>query len=519
MSLADRRFLVAIVACLLCPVAAPAAIITVSVSPPTCTSPQPLDVQITRLNGSTALVPVLIDPVLHATPAAKAAAIAAALTAAGIPAEALPTPGQLKIDGGPNLRKIDFSTGATGESADVITTPNATQATTAFTGLFEPIGPNMQPAIFTAGIVSDVGELTAQVSAQELNFQTDGPIICQALFQRLAPRAPQYGAQINYAGDRLEVYFDPAYTVTQGGIIFGTTSPSPGCAADLELPPPPPIIFGFDDPTNTSPRTFTLEITPPAAPPLGATVQVLPMPGMTAEHKRNLAAEALQTAGMSVAPVADPAMCGVHAVLPGSQVRFIDMGTGEAKDQVLGLNVESGQAIFPGHFDPFAADGQPAIFTAGIVTDVGELTAQISAQELNFQTDGPIICQALFQRLAPRAPQYGAQINYAGDRLEIYFDPAYSVTMGGVIFGTTSLSPGATGAIIINPPPPPSLPGDMNCDGVVNALDIEGFILALTDRAVYESRFPDCSYLNGDLDGDGLVTHLDMQGLLDLLIP
>jgi hypothetical protein len=44
----------------------------------------------------------------------------------------------------------------------------------------------------------------------------DDPLICQALFQRLAPRAPQYGAQINYAGDRLDVYFDPSYTVTQG---------------------------------------------------------------------------------------------------------------------------------------------------------------------------------------------------------------------------------------------------------------------------------------------------------------
>ena len=83
------------------------------------------------------------------------------------------------------------------------------------------------------GIVTDVGLLREQISAADLNFQTDGPLICQALFQRLAPRAPQYGAQINYAGDRLEVYFDPAYTVTQGGVIFGTTSPSPGCAGSI----------------------------------------------------------------------------------------------------------------------------------------------------------------------------------------------------------------------------------------------------------------------------------------------
>ncbi len=104
--------------------------------------------------------------------------------------------------------------------------------------VFEPFDPLHQPAIFTAGIVTDVGELSVQVSAAELNFQTDGPIICQALFQRLAPRAPQYGAQINYAGDRLEVYFDPAYTVTQGGIIFGTTSPSSGMEGELRAAQP-----------------------------------------------------------------------------------------------------------------------------------------------------------------------------------------------------------------------------------------------------------------------------------------
>jgi hypothetical protein len=109
------------------------------------------------------------------------------------------------------------------------------------------MGATPQPAIFTAGIVTDVGELSVRLSAQELNFQTDGPIICQALFQRLAPRAPQYGAQINYAHDRLEVYFDPAYTVTQGGVIFGTTSPSPGSSGQILLPP---------DPVDTTPPTL-----------------------------------------------------------------------------------------------------------------------------------------------------------------------------------------------------------------------------------------------------------------------
>jgi hypothetical protein len=150
---------------------------------------------------------------------------------------------------------ISWSTGTTAQESMKLLTPEIRNATVAAVGYFEPfltLGPPDQvpiytPAIFTAGIVTDIGELTVQVSAQELNFQTDGPIICQALFQRLAPRAPQYGAQINYAGDRLEIYFDPAYAVGLSGIVFGTTSPSQGfsgtIATSRAVPEPASLIL------------------------------------------------------------------------------------------------------------------------------------------------------------------------------------------------------------------------------------------------------------------------------------
>ncbi|MCC6676655.1 MAG: hypothetical protein IT436_05880 [Phycisphaerales bacterium] len=156
-----------------------------------------------------------------------------------------------------------------------------------------------------------------------------------------------------------------------------------------------------------------------------------------------------------------------------------------------------------GRFEPFDTQGQPAIFTAGIVTDVGELSAQVSAAELSFQTDGPIICQALFQRLAPRAPQYGAQINYAGDRLEVYFDPAYTVTQGGIIFGTTSPSAGTSGTL------PPAVTGrcpiDYNGDGLVDFADYLEFL------NLYDAQDP-----RADLNGDGLVDFADYLEFLNL---
>lgn len=150
------------------------------------------------------------------------------------------TAGELKLKNlNPAIRYIALFTRDTAELDDALKSQFVSTAEqparVIFENFFEPFDSNRLPAIFQAGIITDVGELSVQVSAAELNFQTEGPIICQALFQRLAPRAPQYGAQINYAGDRLEIYFDPAYTVTQGGVLFGTTSPSPGCSGGLPL--------------------------------------------------------------------------------------------------------------------------------------------------------------------------------------------------------------------------------------------------------------------------------------------
>jgi hypothetical protein len=203
-------------------------------------------------------------------------------------------------------------------------------------------------------------------------------------------------------------------------------------------------------------------------------------------------------------PLFDP----LDGVFPGGTIRASGGTTGQ--DTIRLLTPEIGQGIvgFQGFFAPGPIQ-QPAIFTAGIVTDVGELTAQVSAQELTFQTDGPIICQALFQRLAPRAPQYGAQINYAGDRLEIYFDPAYTVTQGGIIFGTSSTNsvvPFGSSGQIITPPPPK--PGDFNGDGVVDQGDLGIF---LANFGKYEGA----TFMDGDNDGDGDVDGEDFLGLLE----
>ena len=77
----------------------------------------------------------------------------------------------------------------------------------------------------------------------------------------------------------------------------------------------------------------------------------------------------------------------------------------------------------------------------------------------------------------------------------------YSQTMDGMYYDDASLM----------------IPGDLNCDGVVNPFDIDPFILALTDPAAYAAAFPACLYLNADANADGIVSPFDIDPFIALL--
>jgi hypothetical protein len=56
--------------------------------------------------------------------------------------------------------------------------------------------------------------------------------------------------------------------------------------------------------------------------------------------------------------------------------------------------------------------------------------------------------------------------------------------------------------------------GDMNCDGYVNAFDIDPFVLALVDPLAYEATYPNCNILAGDTNLDGHVDAFDIDGFV-----
>ena len=59
--------------------------------------------------------------------------------------------------------------------------------------------------------------------------------------------------------------------------------------------------------------------------------------------------------------------------------------------------------------------------------------------------------------------------------------------------------------------------GDVNCDGTVDHLDIDPFVLALVSPAVYELTYPDCDIRTADCDYDGAVDAFDIDRFVELL--
>lgn len=263
--------------------------------------------------------------------------------------------------------------------------------------------------------------------------------------------------------------------------------------------------MGFTKPINEQDTTVTVEVTP------GPNVPVVIPPRTSAEQKRNLIRDALIEAGYDVTDDgAGGSELTIRHLRDGTTVKFRPGSTGEKSDEIVSDAVVAATIEFSGFFEPIEREFlQPAVFTAGIVTDVGELTVQVSAEDLHFQTDGPIICQALFQRLAPRAPQYGAQILFAGDRLEVYFDPAYTVTQGGIVFGTDSAGEGCTGAVHSGVGEPNPCPEDIDGDGAVGLGDLGRLLSSFGSFRGMANYDP-----AADLDGDGTVGLGDLARLL-----
>lgn len=66
---------------------------------------------------------------------------------------------------------------------------------------------------------------------------------------------------------------------------------------------------------------------------------------------------------------------------------------------------------------------------------------------------------------------------------------------------------------------PNDIAGDMNCDGLLNFFDIDGFVLALFDPAAYVAANETCRLENADVNADGAINFFDVDPFIALIFP
>lgn len=219
--------------------------------------------------------------------------------------------------------------------------------------------------------------------------------------------------------------------------------------------------FSFTRPTNKNDRTVKITERTSSGALITKTKATI-TPGMTAEQKRDAIKKALEANGYTVTstgtPPADPGIT-ISGVRGGRKLWFDPGATGEAKDSVTVPRARHASVSFDGVFDTLDWDGSAATFTAGIITDHGEVSVTYRAEELGgAPVSGDYLAGRLFSDLYDAASDLGAQLTLDGSTILVDFDAgAAQGDDVGLIFGTTSPSKGlSAGARIegpVNVPP------------------------------------------------------------------
>lgn len=109
-----------------------------------------------------------------------------------------------------------------------------------------------------------------------------------------------------------------------------------------------------------------------------------------------------------------------------------------------------------------------------------------------------------------------------------FIDPVWNIAGNSTGFmaftqhDTGEWQPGGEGGVVsvrLEGTPAAGAPGDLNCDGQIDAFDIEPFLVALFDSENYARLYPDCDINLADINSDGNVDAFDIEPFLDILFP
>jgi hypothetical protein len=213
-------------------------------------------------------------------------------------------------------------------------------------------------------------------------------------------------------------------------------------------------------------------------------------------------------------------------VFAGQWERGVPAGKGDRGDPVQDFD-SSGQCWVTGLAELFDLDGGPT----GLVSPVYHLSTATDPvlRYARWFTNDPVDEDWFAVELSPDAGQTWQLVEKIGDaqgwverewrmadfialtdQVQVRFSAAdvgsASVTEAGVdAFAITDLNCGQM------------LAGDLNCDGTIDAFDIDPFVLALTDPAGYAAAYPDCAAAAADVNGDGKVDAFDIDPFVKLL--
>ncbi len=129
-----------------------------------------------------------------------------------------------------------------------------------------------------------------------------------------------------------------------------------------------------------------------------------------------------------------------------------------------------------------------------------------------------ILSESIIAPPPPETPTLAAQIDIGINASGFATISATDIILGSIVvppFPPLQISGGRiTGELTIEP----AVLGDTNCDGLVNAADIDSFVLTITNPDAYRATFPNCGLAAADANGDGLTNAADIDGFVDLII-
>jgi hypothetical protein len=226
-------------------------------------------------------------------------------------------------------------------------------------------------------------------------------------------------------------------------------------------------------PTNDPIKNLQLQITPKTGSPKNIAVPVSSADSKEAKAGKIAAAINDKFPGTATADGAKVTVKGLKTRNLGpdgkpegpNPIKVIGNETGEKDNIKLAMGTWEGDGFATASaafantlFSDTDADGIPTTFTAGFITDAGHFVAEISATDLGGLTSGENICAMLASQLAPYATAHGVTMVNTGTSLDFTFDRGYTLVEAGVVFGSTSLSPGVGGeAGFVSVPEPATL--------------------------------------------------------------